>query len=504
MAYLSHFWYNPPIENPWREVAKLTEFEQVLLQRLEEKDQMIASLQATISSLQTSMEEMSQVIAALKEQLKKNSNNSSKPPSSDGYRKPSPKSLRESSGKKQGGQKDHPGSYLSVCAEPDQVVPHMPSACTSCPRYEECKGASSVAEQRTVIDITVDVNICAHHALAVDCPIRGISLKGEFPADVRGPLQYGQNLQALVVSLNTVGALGIHRIHEILGSVFNIPLSTGVIATITGRCADAVSNIVSKIRQKVCDSALAHFDETGTRVDGKTWWVHVACNDKYTYLYAHRKRGVQAMDDGGVLPGFHGISIHDCWKPYWNYEGILHAVCNAHILRELNNVMENHPEQTWAPAFKKLLLDMLKVKEKAIAKGKEFLSYYHLHKFSRTYDSIIETGILENPLPESKPGKRGRKKRGKVLALVERLRDYKASVCLFVEDFCVPFSNNQAEQAIRIIKVKTKVSGCFRTESGADDYLKIMSYVGTAKKHGINPFQAIKQAISGSIQLFAN
>ena len=504
MAYLSHFCYNLSIESPWKEVAELTEFEKVLLQKLEEKDHLIASLQSVISSMQASINELNQTIAALKEQLKKNSNNSSKPPSSDGYRKPTPKSLRESSGKQQGGQKDHPGSYLSVCAEPDQIMPHMPTVCESCPRYEECKGASRVAEQRTVIDITVDVNLCEHQALSVDCPIHGMSMKGEFPADVRGPLQYGQNLQALVVSLNTVGALGIHRIHEILGSVFNIPLSTGVIATMTSRCADAVSDAVSQIRQKVSDSALAHFDETGTRIEGKTCWVHAACNDKYTFLYAHRKRGAPAMEDGRVLPDFHGIAVHDCWKPYWTYGDILHAVCNAHILRELVNVIENHPEQTWAPAFKKLLLDMLKAKEKAIAKGKESLSYYHLHKFSRTYDSIIETGSLENPLPESQPGKRGRKKRGKVLALVERLRDYKASVCLFVENFCVPFSNNQAEQDIRILKIKTKVSGCFRTWTGADDYLKIMSYVGTAKKHGINPFQAIKQAISGRIQLFAN
>ena len=303
------------------------------------------------------------------------------------------------------------------------------------------------------------------------------------------------------MALNTIGALSINRIHTILGSVFNIPLSTGVIPTMVSRCADAVTGTVAKIRQKMAADGIGHFDETGTRVDGRTWWVHVACNDKFTYLYLNRKRGKEAMDTGGVLTMFEGIAVHDCWKPYWKYGNIRHAICNAHILRELNGVIENHPDQEWAPAFKKLLLDMLKAKDKALADEKEQLSKYLLNKFSKIYDEVLEKGLQENPLPEAPAKKRGRRKRGKVRALIDRLQEYKASVCLFIENFAVPFSNNQAEQDIRIVKVKTKVSGCFRTENGASDYLKIMSYVGTAKKHGMNPFVAIKQAITGDIQL---
>lgn len=486
----------------------MTEFINLLLQKLEEKDQLIASMQATISSLQKSVDTMSstitelnQVIDELKEQLKKNSGNSSKPPSSDGYKKPAPKSLRGKSGKKQGGQKGHEGTYLEAVAEPDEVIKHMPAACKGCPRFAKCKGQACVSEQRNIVDAVVEVKIIAHQVLSVDCPLHGGTRTGEFPENVRGPIQYGENLQSLVVSLNTSGALSINRIHEILGNVFDIPLSTGVITTMVRRCANAVSETVEKIRKKIAASELAHFDETGTRVDGKTQWVHVACNENYTYLYLNRKRGTQAMDEGGVLTMFGGIAVHDCWKPYWHYDSILHAICNAHVLRELIGVIENHPEQKWAPAFRKLLLDMLGAKEKAQAKEKEQLSKYLLDKFSKKYDDILETGIQENPLPEAPAKKRGRRKRGKVRALIERLQEYKASVCLFIESFAVPFSNNQAEQDIRIIKVKTKVSGCFRTEQGASDYLKIMSYVGTAKKHGMNPFEAVKQAITGNIQL---
>ena len=489
-------------------MASLTEFEKMLLQTLEEKDQLIASMQATITSLQGSVDTMSatiaelnQVIEALKEQLKKNSNNSSKPPSSDGYKKPSPKSLQEKTGKKQGGQEGHEGKYLQAVAKADEVFEHMPVACKSCPNYEKCKGQACVSEERTLIDAAVEVNIIAHKVLSVDCPLHGGTLKGEFPENVRGPIQYGENLQSLVVALNTIGALSINRIHTILGSVFNIPLSTGVIPTMVSRCADAVTGTVAKIRQKMAADGIGHFDETGTRVDGRTWWVHVACNDKFTYLYLNRKRGKEAMDTGGVLTMFEGIAVHDCWKPYWKYGNIRHAICNAHILRELNGVIENHPDQEWAPAFKKLLLDMLKAKDKALADEKEQLSNYLLNKFSKIYDEVLEKGLQENPLPEAPAKKRGRRKRGKVRALIDRLQEYKASVCLFIENFAVPFSNNQAEQDIRIVKVKTKVSGCFRTENGASDYLKIMSYVGTAKKHGMNPFVAIKQAITGDIQL---
>ena len=178
------------------------------------------------------------------------------------------------------------------------------------------------------------------------------------------------------------------------------------------------------------------------------------------------KRGNAGMEQCGVLPEFKGID-------------------------------ENHPEQKWASAFIDLLLEMKKVKDKAVEKGKDFLSYYHYHKFDKKYDELIEQARKENPLPETTEKKRGRKKKGKILALVERLANYKASVCLFIHNFNVPFDNNQAERDLRMIKVKTKVSGCFRTEEGARDYLKIMSYVGTAHKQGYNAYEAIKNAISG-------
>ncbi len=263
------------------------------------------------------------------------------------------------------------------------------------------------------------------------------------------------------------------------------------------RCASFVTGTVDKIKDKMIESGLGHFDETGTRVDKKLWWVHDASNCEYTYLDISPKRGFEGMEQCGVLTDFGGIAMHDCWASYWNYPDIQHAICCAHLLRELTGIIENRPEQTWATGFIDLLLEMKKVKDKAVEAGKESLSYYHYHKFDKRYEELIKQGREENPLPKETEKKRGRKKKGKILALVERLANYKASVCLFINNFSVPFDNNQAERDLRMIKVKTKVSGCFRSEDGARDYLKIMSYVGTAHKQGYNAYESIKNAISG-------
>lgn len=477
------------------------------------KDEMIEqllmqvdSLTIALNSLQQSFDaqtalvaNLNQTIQELKEQLNKNSKNSSKPPSSDGFKKPAPKSLRKSAGKKVGGQDGHQGTHLAVISDPDEIVKHMPSACEGCPHYKMCKRTACIAERRHIIDAVVTVNVTEHQQLEIPiCMLRGDTRKGSFPTNVKATVQYGENLQALSVALNTVGAVSVKRTHEILSGVFNIPIATGTISSMVRRCADAVSETVNRIKQKVTESGLGHFDETGTRVDKKLWWVHDASNCEFTYLDISPKRGHVGMEQCGVLPSFHGIAMHDCWASYWNYMDCRHAVCCAHLLRELTGIAENHPKQKWAAAFIDLLLEMKKLKDKAVETGKESLSYYHYHKFDKRYNELIKQGREENPLPVVTEKKRGRKKKGKILALIERLDNYKASVCLFIRNFNVPFDNNQAERDIRMIKVKTKVSGCFRTEEGARDYLKIMSYIGTAHKQGYNAYEAIKNAISGN------
>lgn len=477
------------------------EFVRFLMKQNEEQSARIAELSAEIASL-------NQTIRELKEQINKNSKNSSKPPSSDGLKKPAVnknKSLRESSGKKQGAQEGHDGVHLSVISDPDHIENHMHSDCTGCPHRAECLSKACIKETRHEVDTVVTVDVTAHNAIEVrECPLHGGVKTGSFPENIKATVQYGKNLQAMVVAFNTVGAVSINRTHEILSSVFNIPLATGTIKNMVTRCAESLKDTYERIRLKMTMLGLVHCDETGSRVDGKTCWVHVASNQDYTYLTINQKRGQIGMDAADVLPHVRGIIVHDCWGSYWKYQDVTHAICCAHLLRELNGVIENHPEQTWAVRFKKLLLDMKKVRDKAPISDKDEVSYYYRHKFDMEYDAIIKTAYEENPLPETPAKKRGRKKKSKVLNLICRLDNYKESVCLFIKNLCVPFDNNQAERDLRMVKVKTKVSGCFRSEEGAQEYLTIMSYIGSARKHGINAFTAIREALNGNPDIIFN
>ena len=464
-----------------------------------------AALTKQVSELTATVRELNQTIKELEEKLNKNSKNSSKPPSSDGLKKPpvnKDRSLRKSSEKKQGAQPGHDGVHLAIVADPDLTERHMHADCTRCMHRDACLAKACIRETRHEIDAEVTVNVTAHELVSVPvCPLSGEEKTGAFPADIKAAVQYGKNLQALVVALNTVGAVSINRTHEILSGVFNIPLATGTIKNMVTRCAGCVDPAYEKLRRLAAALGLLHCDETGTRIDGKTWWVHDASDMDLTFLSINPKRSQKGMDAAGILPNFHGIIVHDCWGSYWKYSGAVRAVCCAHLLRELNGVEENHPEQTWAKRFKELLLAMKKAKDEALAVGQDAISTEQLQKFDTQYDEILKTAYEENPQPEPTAKKRGRRKKSKVLNLISRLDNYKASVCLFVKNLLVPFDNNQAERDLRMIKVKTKVSGCFRSEEGAQEYLKIMSYIGTAHKHGINAFTAIRNALDGNTDL---
>ena len=467
----------------------------------DEKDLIIADLRKQNEQLLELVAELQARIKELEERLNKNSGNSSKPPSSDGLKKPVKKdrSLREKSGKKPGGQPGHKGSNLTVLSKPDHIEEHLCTECKNCPHYEICHKSAIIKETRYVVDAVIKVNITAHNLLSVPvCPVCGTEKTGEFPDNVRSYIQYGNNLEALAVSLNTVGAVSVKRTHEILSGVFNIPISIGTVSNMVSRCAEKLNSVIEIIKTKLKASGINHADETGTNVNGKTEWAHCLSNDKYTYVTLHKKRGYKAIKEIGILMDYQGILVHDCWASYWKLEGVTHQLCCAHLLRELTGISENNPEQKWAPMFKELLIKMKSSKEKAIEKGKAVLSRSTLNKYSRCYDEIITLAKEENPEPPKSQGKRGKPKRGKILSLIDRLKEHKGEVCLFLNNFLVPFDNNQAERDIRNIKVKTKVSGFFKTEEGAVNYLKIMSFVGTAKKLGKSAYDAIRLAVIGT------
>ncbi|MEG0153395.1 MAG: IS66 family transposase [Cellulosilyticaceae bacterium] len=480
------------------------DFIQRLFDKLDTLTTLVRDQTATINKLTETIAKQQEELflqreenAKLREQLNKNSKNSSKPPSTDGFNKPQSKSLRKSSGKNQGAQKGHKGTSFSITKEPDTVINHIPKHCKGCELFGSCTSCG-IKGKRYEVDIVIETKVTLHQVLAYECPKfnHGI-IAGTFPDYIKSTMQYGLNLQTLAVALNTVGMVSISRTHELLSDLFCIPISTGTIHKMVAECASKLTSVIEEVKNRLIASPIVHFDETGTRVDRKTCWVHNASNSHYTYLTVEYKRGHEGITSSGVLPNFEGIAVHDCWASYWKYNHATHAVCCAHLLRELIGVIENHDEHVWAQDMLDLLLKMKEVRDKAVFMGKENLSYYYTLGFRKSYLSIIEKARKLNPIPEKIPGKRGRIGKGKIRSLIERLFDYEGAVCLFVKNFNVPFDNNQAERDVRMVKVKTKVSGCFRTKEGAQNFLTIMSYIGTAKKHGKSPLLALKKAHLG-------
>jgi transposase len=433
-------------------------------------------------------------IEELEARLKMNSKNSSKPPSSDGYSRP--KSRRSPSGKKAGGQQGHEGNGLKLNRVPDRYVAHAPSDCAGCPLSGACSAAKTVNETRYELDINIEMVTTAHQTMSVVCPRTTQVITGKFPDGITSTMQYGVNMEALAVSLNTIGMVSINRTHEILSGVFGVPISTGTISSMVSNCAKVIAPAVAEIKTAVINAPIINSDETGTRVDKQTFWAHTASTDTLTYIEIQASRGKAGMDAIGILLASLGTVIHDCWATYFRYQHLRHGLCNAHLLRELTAVWEN-TSQSWSQELINLLLDMKTVKERFLTQNQRSPTRYYINKFNLAYDKILSEALAQNPIPERDPTKRGKQKRGKTGALVDRLILHKDKFLLFFMDFDIPFDNNQAERDIRMFKVKQKVSGCFRTMGGARDFASISSFVGTARKHGISGFHAIKNALCG-------
>lgn len=473
----------------------MEEREKILLQIIESQAAQNAKLTEQVTALTAQVEEL---IRKLDEKNhRKNSKNSSAPPSSDGYAKPAPKSQRKSSGAKAGGQDGHKGNSMKLMKEPDEIREHYPIACAGCPNKGVCH--ANIAERRYESEIVVESRLVEHRQIACCCQMaNNVTITGEFPQNITGTKQYGNNLKAFAVALSTVGMVGIERIRDLLTGVFQISVSTGSIQNWIHQLAEKINPAVGKIREQINRISVLNCDETGLRVAGSLHWLHCLCNERWSYFALHKKRGKKAMDDIGILPGYNKIMVHDFWKPYYKYDSATHAICNAHIIRELVYA-EEEMKQCWAGKLRELLLEMNESR-KLLEKDGSFQELV-LQTYNLRYDNILADGFEANPVPVRQKWKRGRPGKGKILSFLERLRDYKADILRFAADWSVPFTNNEAERTIRFSKVKQKVSGCFRTIEGAEEYASIMSYISTARKQGMAYFESVKQALSGNALL---
>jgi len=468
--------------------------------RLSAVEDLLTRVQTENEALRAENTVLRSRVKDLEERLSKDSHNSSKPPSSDGLsKKPSPKSLREKSGKPSGGQPGHQGSTLRMVDHPNHTKTHSPPVCTGC-GY----GLENVAvldmERRQVFDLPpLAIEVTEHQSERKVCPQCGQSHKEAFPPNVTQPVQYGERIKSLGVYLTNYQLLPWARTTEMLSDLFGCSLSQGVLESAQQACSSTLATVNEQIKQALQKAEIAHFDETGLRIDGKLHWLHVACTDKLTYYAAHKKRGHVATDEIGILPEFVGRAIHDAWSSYWNYS-CQHGSCNGHHLREFI-FLEEQQGQTWATQMKCLLLEVKHEVDTAKQQGLTFLDPDRISTFENKYDAILQGGRSLNPDAKAAqttlPKKRGRIKQSKAYNLLERLDRGRNETLAFMHDFRVPFDNNQAERDIRMIKVRQKVSGCFRTEDGVKTFQAIRGYISTMRKQGHGALAVLETVSQG-------
>jgi len=450
----------------------------------------INSLTQQVSLLTKQVNSLTDEVKTLKGKRFKNSNNSSKPPSSDGYSKPAPKSLRKKSGKLSGGQHGHKGHTLRMVETPDFTEKYEVSICAHCSENLSDIDAIGI-ERRQVFDLPpIALQVTEHQAEIKQCIACGGKTKARFPVGLQKGTQYGTQIQAILTYFNQYQLLPYQRTQEMFQDLFNVNLSQGTIKNVLARGANDLDEFTLHLKQQLIESPLNHFDETGIRLETKLNWLHVASNEQLTYYTLHKKRGKEAMDDMGILPNYLGYAVHDHWKSYYQYH-CEHVLCNAHHLRELAFVEEQY-EQAWATKMKQCLQGIKSAVDEAIFAGKENLTTAQILGFEQYYDGILLEAKLEIPkLAKPERKKRGRVKKHKSHNLRNRLVEHKSEVLAFMHNFRVPFDNNLAERDIRMTKLKQKISGCFRSEVGGDIFCSLRSYLSTVKKQGINRLDAL-------------
>ena len=475
-----------------------------------EKDELIRALFAQVVALTAQVTALTARVAELEGRLALNSQNSSKPPSSDGLNKPKPKSLRQAGQKPSGGQQGHSGHTLKQVAHPDHIESHLPpSHCTACalPLAD-----AAVVEARQVFDTpSLGYEVTEHRILEACCTCGKVH-RGEFPEDVTAPVQYGARIKAAVVHLTHHQMMPVARTGELMGDLFGLPISDATVLAINEEARARLAPTVTAIGEALKTAPVAHADETGMRVAGKLHWLHVMATTTLTWLGSHANRGKKAFDAFGILAAFSGTLIHDGWKPYRDLT-CAHGLCDAHHLRELTYVFEEMG-QAWA----KCLIDLLAEACHEVKASGGPLPEDRIAHYRSAYTGILADGEAVNPRAPAS-GKRGKTKQSKALNLIDRLRAHADDVWRFMTDHGVPFSNNIAEQAVRMPKVKqktkfqwrltsasstlsaaavTKISGGFRTTTGLETFCTIRFYLATLHKQGDNPFHALTLTFQGS------
>ena len=456
-----------------------------------EKAQILVREDKQLSTATKSMFEiMILIITLLANRLNLNSTNSSKPPSTDPNRK---KKTKSKTGKKPGGQKGHVGTTLKKVDDPDKVKLIKVDRSKLPPgRYRQVG-----FDSRQVFDIDIS-RVVTEYRVQILQDDKGNRFVATFPKGVTKAVQYGTGLKAHSVYMSQFQLVPYNRIQDYFADQLHIPISEGSIFNFNKEAFRSLVDFENRVKNELTASDLAHADETGINIGGKRHWLHCVSNDCWTLYYPHEKRGMDAINDMGVLPWFKGVLCHDHWKPYYKID-CTHALCNAHHLRELTRAWEQDDQQ-WAQKLKNLLETI----NRKVTDAGGALDAQESQKYRLKYRVILKQGEIECPEPirPKKKGKRGRIKKSKSRNLLERLRDYEQDALRFMDNGYVPFSNNLGESDIRMTKVQQKISGCFRSMDGAQIFCRVRSYLSTCRKQGVKSSHALDLLFNGKLPDF--
>jgi transposase len=441
-------------------------------------------------ALKSSLEVLLLLVTILLSRLGLNSKNSSKPPSADPNRIKQPKNKSD---RKPGGQNGHNGTTLQPVPDPDEVETLLVDRRTLPKgRYQDVG-----YESRQVVDLDISKVVTEYRAQVLEDQ-QGRRFVAPFPEGVTRPIQYGVGVKVNAVYMSQYQLVPYNRIEDHFLDQMQMPISAGSVFNFNQEAYERLELFDQWVRTQLAFSTLIHGDETGINIGGKRSWLHNASNAKFTYFYPHSKRGCEALNEVGILPLFRGVLCHDHWKPYYQY-GVSHALCNAHHLRELERAWEQDKQQ-WA----KKMSDLLKEINNATYNAGGHLDAIASEVYRRRYRALLEEAEAECPAPDEsqRNGRRGKLARSKSRNLLERLRDFEADVLRFMVEDEVPFSNNQAENDLRMTKVQQKISGCFRSWDGAKMFCRIRSYLSTCRKQGLTSSAALRLLFEGKSPQF--
>ena len=461
---------------------------------MDEKDLIIQGLLKEIEALKLIIIKQEARTTELEKRLGLNSKNSSKPPSSDGFKKP-PRttSLRKKGKNKSGGQLGHKGHTLLAATKPNKVVRHEISKCPHC---QSSLGDEVIdIKKRQVFDIPPqEIEVTEHQAEIKSCACCGKKAYAEFPKGVNFPVQYGPRIKAMAVYFSEEHYVPEDRLQKVFQDLYRTKIATATLVKFKNDLAEELCDLNNVLLKNIKEAKIKNLDETGFRIGGKTHWLHVASNEEFTYYHQSPKRK-------SLIKGMKGTIVHDHWKPYYQMPTVKHALCNAHHLRELQALVE-HEQEIWARKMQRLLKFMSHYRKqfsKEIPREK-------LKRLKKIYDRIIEEGLIYHEKKRSVLLHGGIHIRKKYPGhnLLLRLKKYKKDVLRFLINKEVPFTNNQAERDLRMMKLRQKISGGFRTEKGAETFVCIRAFISTARKQGWDVFTAISNAVEGVVPLLLN